>query len=77
MQGQILGTGVVDLVTETDKKCEEVVLGTIHKTFPDHKFIGEEGSAVQASSQRGHKLYSFIAFRTCLQDCPDSSRNGI
>ena len=37
-------------MTETDKKCEELVLSTIHKTFPDHKFIGEEGSAAQASS---------------------------
>ncbi len=37
-------------MTETDKKCEELVLNTIHKTFPDHKFIGEEGSAAQVSS---------------------------
>ena len=39
-------------MTETDKKCEELVLGTIHKSFPDHKFIGEEGSAAQASSNQ-------------------------
>ena len=44
--------GAVDLVTETDKKCEELVLGTIHRSFPDHKFIGEEGSAAQASSDQ-------------------------
>ena len=36
-------------MTETDKKCEELVLSRIHKSFPDHKFIGEEGSAAQAS----------------------------
>ena len=44
--------GAVDLVTETDKKCEELVLGTIRKNFPDHNFIGEEGSAAQASSDQ-------------------------
>jgi fructose-1,6-bisphosphatase/inositol monophosphatase family enzyme len=63
VQIQAWGAGAVDLVTETDKKCEELVLGTIHKTFPDHKFIGEEGSAAQASSQGGRAMSSFIAFR--------------
>ena len=39
--------GDADLVTETDKKCEELILGRIREAFPDHKFIGEEGSAAQ------------------------------
>ncbi|GAX80036.1 hypothetical protein CEUSTIGMA_g7475.t1 [Chlamydomonas eustigma] len=39
--------GTVDLVTETDKKCESLVLSLIQETFPSHKFIGEEGSAAQ------------------------------
>ena len=39
--------GDADLVTETDKKCEALVLGRIRAAFPDHKFIGEEGSAAQ------------------------------
>jgi hypothetical protein len=39
--------GDADLVTETDKKCEELVLSRIRAAFPDHKFIGEERSAAQ------------------------------
>ena len=39
--------GAVDLVTETDKHCEAVILSKIQSAFPDHKFIGEEGSAAQ------------------------------
>lgn len=39
--------GAVDLVTETDKHCEEIILSAIQNAFPDHKFIGEEGSAAQ------------------------------
>ena len=39
--------GSVDLVTATDKQCEEVILSSIRQAFPDHKFIGEEGSAAQ------------------------------
>lgn len=39
--------GDADLVTETDKKCEALVLDRIRQAFPDHKFIGEEGSAAQ------------------------------
>lgn len=40
-------SGDADLVTETDKKCEELILTRIRDAFPDHKFIGEEGSAAQ------------------------------
>ena len=34
----------VDLVTATDKACEEYIIGTIKKRFPGHAFIGEESS---------------------------------
>jgi len=37
-------TQTVDLVTATDKACEEYIIGTIKATFPDHAFIGEESS---------------------------------
>ena len=37
----------MDLVTETDKQCEELVLNAIRTAFPTHEFIGEEGSAAQ------------------------------
>eukprot|EP00405_Crypthecodinium_cohnii_P013359 CAMPEP_0206429746 /NCGR_PEP_ID=MMETSP0324_2-20121206/6414_1 /ASSEMBLY_ACC=CAM_ASM_000836 /TAXON_ID=2866 /ORGANISM="Crypthecodinium cohnii, Strain Seligo" /LENGTH=294 /DNA_ID=CAMNT_0053895465 /DNA_START=74 /DNA_END=955 /DNA_ORIENTATION=+ len=34
----------VDLVTETDQKCEEIILGVIQKSFPNDRIIGEESS---------------------------------
>ncbi|PWZ53871.1 Inositol monophosphatase 3 [Zea mays] len=37
--------GQVDLVTETDKACEDLIFNHLRKHFPDHKFIGEEESA--------------------------------
>ncbi|KAL6893484.1 hypothetical protein ACP4OV_007582 [Aristida adscensionis] len=37
--------GQVDLVTETDKACEDLIFTHLRKHFPDHKFIGEETSA--------------------------------
>jgi len=52
--------GVVDLVTETDKKCEEIVLSTIQDAFPDHHFIGEEGSAAQVN--QGHTIECICSF---------------
>ena len=43
-------TGEADLVTETDKRCEELILQRITAAFPGHKFIGEEGSAEQVGA---------------------------
>jgi inositol-phosphate phosphatase / L-galactose 1-phosphate phosphatase len=37
-------------VTETDKKCEDVIISTIKKKFPEHLFIGEETSAAQGGT---------------------------
>ncbi|KAK9842701.1 hypothetical protein WJX74_000846 [Apatococcus lobatus] len=39
--------GKVDLVTETDKQCEKLILTALRQAFPSHHFIGEEGSAAQ------------------------------
>jgi inositol-phosphate phosphatase/L-galactose 1-phosphate phosphatase len=39
----------VDLVTETDKKCEQVIYQMLQQHFPTHAFIGEE----QASANGG------------------------
>ncbi|MQM03312.1 hypothetical protein Taro_036091 [Colocasia esculenta] len=35
----------VDLVTETDKACEDLIFNHLKKHFPEHKFIGEETTA--------------------------------
>ncbi|XP_049395910.1 inositol monophosphatase 2 [Solanum stenotomum] len=37
--------GVVDLVTETDKACEDLIFNHLKQCFPSHKFIGEETTA--------------------------------
>lgn len=40
-------SGAVDLVTETDKACEQLIYTALHRAYPAHKFIGEEGSSAQ------------------------------
>ena len=34
-------------MTETDKACEELIFSALHRAYPNHKFIGEEGSSAQ------------------------------
>jgi myo-inositol-1(or 4)-monophosphatase len=34
--------GVIDPVTETDFKCQEIIIGMIRRAFPDHGFLAEE-----------------------------------
>ncbi|CAN4126968.1 unnamed protein product [Withania somnifera] len=41
--------GVVDLVTETDKACEDLIFNHLKQHFPSHKFIGEETTAACGS----------------------------
>ncbi|XP_057325232.1 uncharacterized protein LOC130667584 [Microplitis mediator] len=33
-----------DLVTEYDRKIEDIIVGKLRQQFPDHKFIGEEST---------------------------------
>lgn len=44
-----------DLVTDTDRACEEVVLSTLRQKFPTHLFVGEE-------VRRGHKEAHSLVF---------------
>jgi len=37
--------GMVDLVTETDKACEDLIFKELASSFPTHQLIGEETSA--------------------------------
>ncbi|KAK3240759.1 vacuolar transporter chaperone [Cymbomonas tetramitiformis] len=41
--------GSVDLVTETDKQCEDLIMTKIKTAFPEHKFIGEEESSKEGT----------------------------
>lgn len=34
----------IDLVTETDRKCEDIILGLLRAAFPEHCFVGEEST---------------------------------
>ncbi|XP_043923300.1 inositol monophosphatase 2 [Protopterus annectens] len=38
-------TSAADLVTETDQLVEELIISTLKKKFPNHRFIGEESTA--------------------------------
>ncbi|MFH1586310.1 MAG: inositol monophosphatase family protein [Candidatus Diapherotrites archaeon] len=42
--------GIIDLVTEADKLSEKKIISEIKKEFPDHGFVGEEGEAIESSS---------------------------
>ncbi|CAI5464223.1 unnamed protein product [Closterium sp. Yama58-4] len=42
--------GKVDLVTETDKQCEALIMQHITAAYPSHKFIGEEESSVHGTA---------------------------
>lgn len=39
--------GLNDFVTKIDKEAESAIVGKIQESFPDHSFIGEEGSAIK------------------------------
>uniref|UniRef100_A0A5B7AJP4 Inositol-1-monophosphatase n=1 Tax=Davidia involucrata TaxID=16924 RepID=A0A5B7AJP4_DAVIN len=43
--------GQVDLVTETDKACEDLIFNHLRQHFPKHKFIGEETTAACGATE--------------------------
>jgi len=43
--------GAVDLVTETDKKCEAIVMGALMNAFPDDDVVGEETHAASGDAE--------------------------
>ncbi|MGC1171778.1 MAG: inositol monophosphatase family protein, partial [Candidatus Acidiferrales bacterium] len=44
--------GEVDLVTETDKRSEAIVVGRLRREFPGHRIVAEEGSGGAAGASR-------------------------
>lgn len=42
----------LDLVTETDKHCEKLIIEAVQKHFPDHAFLTEESPAFGQSASR-------------------------
>ena len=45
--------GEVNLVTEADRAAEAVVIRTLRKPFPNHRFLAEEGGAQDAAGSAG------------------------
>ncbi|XP_024020231.1 inositol-phosphate phosphatase [Morus notabilis] len=43
--------GQVDLVTETDKECEDLIFNHLKQLYPTHKFIGEETTAAYGTTE--------------------------
>ncbi|CAN6552628.1 unnamed protein product [Malus baccata var. baccata] len=43
--------GQVDLVTETDKACEDLIFNDLKQLYPTHKFIGEETTAANGVTE--------------------------
>jgi myo-inositol-1(or 4)-monophosphatase len=43
--------GTQDFVTKIDKEAELTIIHTIQKSFPDHSFIGEEGTSIKGSEE--------------------------
>jgi len=41
--------GTFDLVTETDKECERLIMETVKGSFPEYQFIGEETASADGS----------------------------
>lgn len=41
--------GQIDLVTEVDTACEELIRSTLLEAFPDHRILGEEGGEIGAA----------------------------
>jgi myo-inositol-1(or 4)-monophosphatase len=44
--------GEVDLVTESDRKSEAIIVGLLRKHFPDHAIVAEEGSEGAAAGAK-------------------------
>ena len=44
---QVSYKGEVDLVTEVDRECEELIVNSIRDVFPDHNFLAEEAQYPQ------------------------------
>ena len=48
---QISYKGEVDLVTESDRRSEELVVARLRKQFPDHGIVAEEGGGAAARAK--------------------------
>jgi myo-inositol-1(or 4)-monophosphatase len=52
---QVSRKGQNDFVTEADKASEAAVLAEIHRRFPDHRILAEEGGAADLNRESEHE----------------------
>jgi myo-inositol-1(or 4)-monophosphatase len=52
---QVSRKGQNDFVTEADKASETAVLAEIHRRFPDHRILAEEGGAADLNRESEHE----------------------
>ena len=69
-------TETVDLVTATDKACEDYIISTLKAQFPDHEFIGEESSFSGPGGDAGGAL-ELSAKPTWIIDPLDGTTNFV
>lgn len=43
--------GEIDIVTEIDKKCEDLIVGRLQKEFPEYDILAEEGSGKRKDAE--------------------------
>lgn len=67
----------VDLVTATDKACEEYIISTIKDRFPDHKFIGEESAFLGPGQEVPSGPLQLTAKPTWIIDPLDGTTNFV
>jgi myo-inositol-1(or 4)-monophosphatase len=52
---QVSRKGQNDFVTEADKASEAAVLAEIHRSFPDHRILAEEGGGADLNQESEHE----------------------
>ncbi|XP_047268349.1 inositol monophosphatase 1 isoform X2 [Capsicum annuum] len=62
----VVHKGQVDLVTETDKVCEDLIFNHLKQHFPTHKFIGEETSATTGDFELTDEPTWIVSFFTVI-----------
>ena len=45
----------VDIVTDVDQRCEELITSNLHTKFPDHEILGEEQGSQSSSDNSPYK----------------------
>src|SRR5579859_602901 len=54
---QIEYKGVINLVTETDRASEALIVAGLREAYPDHAIIGEEGTSIEAAVQTAYRWH--------------------